>query len=111
MNTNQKNKVLSDTELNQLLQHASKPQSSADLETRLLEKLNAADFSSTVITFPRARKIPLWITAAPLAASLLLGIWLGTSDTASDYLPFSMQSEAQSASTDTLYNLTEDNLS
>ena len=59
MKTNQKNKVLSDTELNQLLQHASKPQSSADFETRLLEKLSAADFSSTVTTFPRARKIPL----------------------------------------------------
>ena len=55
MNTNQKNKVLSDTELNQLLQHASKPQSSADFETRLLEKLSTADFLSTVITFPRAR--------------------------------------------------------
>ena len=46
MNTNQKNKMLSDTELNQLLQHASKPQSSADFETRLLEKLSTADFSS-----------------------------------------------------------------
>ena len=111
MDTNKNNVELNDTELDQLLQIASKPQPSFDFQVRLFEKLGTEITSSNIIAFPRARKTSLWISAVPLAASLALGIWLGTSDTASDYLPFTTQSVAQNANTDTLYNLTEDNLS
>ena len=111
MNTNQKDNELSDTELDQLLQLAGKPQPSADFEIRMLEKLRLTAAPNNVIAFPSTQKTPLWIIAVPLAASLILGIWLGSSGAASDYLPFTSQSVAQSVSTDTLYNLTEDNLS
>ena len=111
MSTNQNDIELSDTELDQLLQYTSKPLPSSDFESRLLEKLSTEIIPNNIVHFPRLRKIPLWLTAVPLAASLVLGIWLGTSEAAVDYLPFSTQSMAQNANTDALYNLTEDNLS
>lgn len=111
MTKNQNDIEMSDTELDQLLLHASNPLPSSDFETRLLKKLGAENVSSNIIAFPHTRKTPLWLTAVPLAASLVLGIWLGANGTASDYLPFSSQRAAQSVSTDTLYDLTEDNLS
>ncbi len=111
MKTNKQDVELSDTELDQLLLFASKPQPSADFEARFLKKLQTNAPPNNVIAFPRARKTKIWITALPLAASLILGIWLGSSDTALDYLSISKQSVAQSDTPDTLYNLTEDNLS
>ena len=111
MTSDRQNVELSDTELNQLLQHASKPKPRADFDMRLLEKMRMADTPSNIFAFPRSRKIPIWITALPLAASLILGIWLGSSDTVFDYLPNSTQTVMQGANTDTLYILTEDNLS
>lgn len=111
MKTNKQDIELSDTELNQLLSFASKPQPSADFEARLMEKLQTKAVPNNVIAFPQARKTTIWLTAFPLAASLILGIWLGSSDSVLDYLPISTQSVAQSDTPDSLYNLTEDNLS
>lgn len=109
MNRNHQADQLSDLELDRLLQHASHPQPSANFEARLLGVLSAVSQPSNIIVFPRARKTPVWIAGVPLAASLVLGIWLGTSDTLSQYWPFAMDALTQSA--DALYSLTEDNLS
>ena len=107
----QKKVELTESELDQLLQFASNPQPQSGFENKLLEKLNTTIEPSNIVAFPRPRKTALWMTALPLAASLLLGIWLGTNETALEYLPFSGLSAAQATNADTLYNLTEDNLS
>lgn len=107
----QKNIELTDHELDQLLQFASNPKLESGFENRILEKLNLVMEPNNIVAFPRPSKTSLWLAAVPLAASLVLGIWLGTNETALDYLPFSSLGSAQATNIDTLYNLIEDSLS
>ena len=109
---------LSDFELDQLLSYASHPIPAADFQNRLFEKLENFVLPSNVIAFPRARKTSLWLAGVPLAASLMLGLWLGSNEAVADYLPFSTDTLTQSVSVlispnsnDDVVDLTEDNLS
>ena len=65
---------LTDTELDHLLQHASKPFPPADFESRLFAKLAKTAPSNNVIAFPKRKKPSLWLAGLPLAASLILGV-------------------------------------
>jgi len=109
---------LSDTELDRLLQHASTPVPRSDFEARLLTKLTFVDNSNKVIAFPQRKRPSWWLAGLPLAASLVLGIWLGANGTTVDFLPFSTESAVQNdtallstQSADDFSFLIEDNLS
>ena len=113
-----KDTELSDAELDRLLQHASIPLPHNDFEERLLAKLTLAPISNNVIAFPKRKKTSLWLASLPLAASLVLGVWLGANGTAAEFLPFTTESVSQNdtallgaQSTDELDFLTEDNVS
>jgi hypothetical protein len=116
--TTPKNHIeLSDREVDHLLQSATHPRPPADFEPNLLARINTAT-PSNVVAFPRQRKSSLWITGLSLAASLILGLWLGSSNQAASLLPFSTDTIAQSISAllpadgaTTLYSLTEDSQS
>ena len=109
---------LSDNELDHLLQHASTPVPRNDFEERLLAKLIPTAVPTNVIAFPKRKKTLLWLASLPLAASLILGVWLGANGTAVEFLPFTTEGTIQNdtallgtQSTDELDFLTEDNVS
>jgi hypothetical protein len=64
---------MNDDELNFLLNQATKPIAKRDPTANFFEK------SSNVIAFPQRRKTSPWLIGLPLAASLILGVWLGSS--------------------------------
>lgn len=113
-----KDTELSDPELDRLLQLASTPLPRIDFSERLLAKLTLTQVQSNVIAFPKRKKTSLWLAGLPLAASLVLGVWLGANGTAAEFLPFTTESVSQNdtallgaQSTDELDFLTEDNVS
>ena len=74
-------RILTDTELDQLLKMASTPQLPTGFEQRLARRM-ASDAGSNVVQFPRRTKLTeptiwRWSVPAALAASLIIGIWLG----------------------------------
>ena len=50
----------------------------------------AADQQSKVVQFPQRSKIQNWAIGVPLAASLALGIYMGSRGTLDNYLPQSI---------------------
>jgi hypothetical protein len=110
---------LNDRELNQLLKFASQPKPSADFEARLMQKIESDIPTSNVIAFPQRGKTSLWLAGLPLAASLLIGIWLGANGSVSDFLPSGNEDSSlniaglfsSSNSSDDIDNLSEDILS
>ncbi len=79
-----------DEALAKLLKRASDPEIPYGAETRLMDAIRATRQHTTVVQFqsrPRSRN---WLVGLPLAASLLLGIYLGTRDTFDGYLPDSI---------------------
>jgi hypothetical protein len=91
----EKDTELSDAELDRLLQHASTPLPRDDFEARLLANLNREADPSNVIAFPKRKKPSLWLAGLPLAASLVLGVWLGTNGTAAEFLPLTSEGAFQ----------------
>ena len=83
---------MTDTELDKLLNLASKPPLATDAHELLLAKITARQSdnpASNVVNFPistkKAKSIH-WLAALPLAASLAAGIWLGAAGQGTDYL-------------------------
>jgi hypothetical protein len=91
--------TLSDKELEQLLATARQPEVPHGFAERLQVKLESAD-ATNVVTFPQrntsgaARR--LWLSALPLAASLVFGIWVG----ANGNLPESLANFTPTLATD-----------
>ena len=82
-----KDNFLTDEELDKLLNAASAPKVPLGFEQRLARRL-AAESGSNVVPFPqRVIQAPTtvwrWQLPAALAASFVLGIWLGTQSTMS----------------------------
>jgi hypothetical protein len=75
-------KMLNDSELDKLLAQASTPPLPEDYQSRLLAKINTGN----VIAFKAGRRKTAWLFGLPLAASLVIGVWLGASETTSDLL-------------------------
>lgn len=78
-------KELTDLELDRLLGAASTPVVPKDFEQRMMQRLRAAVPVSNVVQFPgkkleRRRVFAPFPMAAALAASLVIGFWLGTGD-------------------------------
>jgi hypothetical protein len=74
--------MLTDQELDQLLAHATKPNPPVGFEQKLLAKLG-----SNIVAFPQKKKSSLLVLALPLAASLALGLWLGSAGTIDSFVP------------------------
>jgi hypothetical protein len=74
--------MLSDLELDQLLAHASQPIAPKNFEQDVLAKLG-----NTVVAFPQKKKASLFLIGLPLAASLALGLWLGSAGTIDSFIP------------------------
>ena len=81
---------MDDQSLDQILELASKPVLSPDFESRMM-KLVVGEKRTTaeIVAFPKASKPSGWLVGLPLAACLMLGIWLGASGDFSDVLPTS----------------------
>jgi hypothetical protein len=83
-----------------LLQRASQPVIPHGAERRVMAAIRTADEPSNVVQLRPGRSANPWAIALPLAASLLLGIYLGTKDTLDSYLPDSVIGAAVAGATD-----------
>lgn len=85
MNHDDENKM--DEALAKLLKRASDPQATLGAEDRLMAAIRNTPQQPNVVQLqPRARNRS-WLIGLPLAASLLLGIYLGSTSSFDDYLP------------------------
>ena len=85
-----KDEILTDEELNNLLKLASAPKIPLDFEQSLARRM-VAERGNNVVPFPQRvkptpRHIWRWQMPAALAASLVLGIWLGAQGNVSSVL-------------------------
>ena len=69
---------MNDHDLDKILSAASTPKPMLGFEQRLLAKIAPIN---NVITFPKRKTASPWLIGLPLAASLMLGVWLGASNT------------------------------
>lgn len=101
---------MQDRDLDKLLSAASTPKPSAGFEQRLLAKIAPAN---NIIAFPRRKTASPWLIGLPLAASLVLGVWLGASNTSlnpANILVSQTTEDATSNGFDDVVALIEDNL-
>jgi len=79
-------KEMTDLELDRLLAATSTPIVPANFEHRFMQRLRALEPISNVVQFPTKRAVVArrvfapWPLAAALAASLVIGFWVGTGD-------------------------------
>ena len=97
-------RILTDEELEQLLKMASPAQLPTGFEQRLARRI-ASEAGDNVVPFPRrakpvARAVWRWPVPAALAASLIVGIWLGAQG--------SLSNEIESASETAMLGSTSD---
>jgi hypothetical protein len=78
--------MLNDDELDKLLAQAAEPDPPEGFEKRMMARLNATS-ASNVIAFPQRKSVNPWLVGLPLAASLMLGIWLGASSRFDNLIP------------------------
>jgi hypothetical protein len=86
---------MDDQSLDQILELASKPELSADFESRLMAMVaGQTRHTAEIVAFPRRQGPRTWLVGLPLAACLMLGVWLGADGQLSDILPVSSASTA-----------------
>jgi hypothetical protein len=89
-----------DKAFDRLLKRASDPQVPDCAEERLMGIIRSTPQQSNVVAFkPRARLQP-WLVGLPLAASLALGIFLGTQGTLDNLMPDAIVGETSADSGD-----------
>ncbi len=85
--------LMTDAELDYLLSHASAPPLPGEAKVRLLARLEAAKSQAAPATIVQFRKADPqrsrlgWLAGLPLAASLALGIYLGSAGQDASLLP------------------------
>ena len=83
-------KPVTDVELDQMLSLASNPEVPADFATKIATKIQPpVEASAEILLFkPRVQSVPpqRWLMAVPLAASLVLGVWLGAAGKGTSFL-------------------------
>ncbi len=89
-----------DAALEKLLQRASEPAIPQGAEERLMAIIRATQQQSNVVQLRPRPPLNRWAIALPLAASLLLGVYLGTKDTFDSYLPDSVMGSTLAGATD-----------
>jgi hypothetical protein len=76
-----------DAALAKLLKRATDPEVPAGAEARLMLAIQSAGQHVNVVPFQPRSKMQGWAVGLPLAAALVLGIYLGSKDTFDAYLP------------------------
>ena len=76
-----------DEALRKLLKRATYPAIPDGAEARLMAAIQAVEQQTNVVAFRPRSKYQRWAIGIPLAASLALGIYLGSKDTFDTYLP------------------------
>jgi hypothetical protein len=89
-----------DKVLGKLLQRATDPAIPPGAEDRLMAAIRAAGQQPNVVQLRPRPGTSRWLVGLPLAASLLLGIYLGTRDTLDSYLPDSVIGSTLAGGTD-----------
>ena len=89
-----------DADLDRLLKSATDPVVPNGAEARLMAAVRAQALPSNVVYLRPRRAFNHWAIGLPLAASLLLGIYLGTHDSIDSYLPDSVTGAAIAGATD-----------
>ena len=79
-----------DAALEKLLMRATDPAIPEGAEARLMATIRASTPQSNVVRFQQRPKIQRWAIGVPLAASLVLGIYMGSRGTLDNYLPESV---------------------
>lgn len=82
-----------DEALAKLLKRATDPAIPEGAEARLMAAIQALEPQSNVVTFQPRPRLPRWVVGVPLAASLALGIYLGSKGTLDNYMPDSIIGE------------------
>ena len=102
---------MNEHDLDRLLSAASAPKPAAGFEQRLLEKIAP---TNNVIALPKRKTASPWLIGLPLAASLVLGVWLGASNTSlnpANIIVSQTTEDTTSNGFDDVVALIEDNLS
>ncbi len=79
-----------DAALDKLLKHATDPAIPEGAEARLMAAIRGMEQQPNVVKFQPRPKFHRWAVGIPLAASLALGIYLGSKDTFDAYFPDSI---------------------
>jgi hypothetical protein len=87
---------MTDEDLDRILTLASKPEPSSGFEARVLARIKP-QASAEVIAFPQRKSPRAWVLGLPLAACLVIGVWLGASGDVSDLLPSSSSTSAMAS--------------
>lgn len=82
-----------DEALEKLLKRASDPSIPEGAEARLMTAIQATEQHLNVVQFQPRPRIQRWAVSLPLAASLVLGIYLGARGTLDNYMPDSIIGE------------------
>jgi hypothetical protein len=89
-----------DKALEKLLKRASDPAVPQGAEGRLMSVIRGTEQHSNVVHFQPRTQSRNWLIGLPLAASLLLGIYLGSGDAIDGYLPDSIMGVTVAGATD-----------
>ena len=91
---------MDDKTLNQILGLASAPPAARDFAKNMLKNLpGQITTTSNVIAFPKRKARSNWLIGLPLAACLVLGVWLGVNGEATGFFT---TTTAQTAATESL---------
>jgi hypothetical protein len=89
-----------DEALDRLLKRATDPSIPEGAETRLMAAIRATEQQTNVVKFQPRPRIQRWAVGIPLAASLVLGIYLGAKGTFDNYMPNSIIGDTLADTTD-----------
>lgn len=89
-----------DAALEKLLKRATDPAIPHGAEDRLMAAIRVTEQKSNVVQLRQRPPASRWLVGLPLAASLLLGIYLGTKGTIDNYLPDSILGTSIAGATD-----------
>ena len=86
--------------LDRLLQRATEPTVPQGAEERLMAVIRTTEQRPDIVVFKSQIPVNRWTPGLPLAASLLLDIYLGSTGTLDNYLPESLTGAAVVGATD-----------
>lgn len=89
-----------DEALAKLLKRATDPTIPEGAEARLMAVIRVAEQQSNVVSFQPRPRVQHWAVGIPLAASLVLGIYLGAQGTLDNYMPDSIIGETLADTSD-----------
>lgn len=93
--------------IDEMLSHASTVSLQVGAEERLMSRIARQPAAKIITLTPRSRQPLPWLAAVPLAASLLLGIYLGAAGILDSFLPASITEDTAALDDDDLSGIGE----